>query len=159
MKAGKWEFEFAKTDLSEIVTNATAEVAALASERDVKIEQELDQVIAEVDAKEIKCVVTALLDNAIRFSPSGGRVVVGVVADSQNLKLNVSDQGDGIDPDFLDRVFDEFNDSDVTHHTKGQRLSLAIARQVAMAHAGTINVKSEKGSGTTFTVQLPMVER
>ena len=159
MKAGKWEFEFAKTDLSEIVTNATAEVAALASERDVKIEQELDQAIAEVDAKEIKCVVTALLDNAIRFSPSGGRVVVGVVADSKNLKLNVSDQGDGIDPDFLDRVFEEFNDSDVTHHTKGQRLSLAIARQVAMAHAGTINVKSEKGSGTTFTVQLPMVER
>ena len=159
MKAGKWEFQFTKTDLSEVITKATAEVSALASERDVKIEKELEHAIAEVDAKEMEYVVTALLDNAIRFSPQGGHVVVGVSADPDYLKLNVSDQGDGIDPSLIDRMFEELNGYDVAHHTHGQRLSLAIARQVAMAHEGTINVDSQKGAGTTFIVQLPLAER
>lgn len=159
MKAGKWEFEFMKTDLREVVTKATAEVSALASERDVKIEQELEQAIAEIDAKEMQYVVTALLDNAIRFSPPGGHVVIGVSADPDQLKLNVSDQGDGIDPSLMNHMFEEFAGGDVDHHTEGQRLSLAIARQVAMAHEGTIKVDSQKGTGTTFTVQLPLAER
>jgi len=159
MKAGRWDYNFTTADLSDLVTMAAAEVAALASERDVTIDHKLEKVIAEVDTKEIKSVVKDLLHNAIRFSQPGGRVVVGVSAEPDHLNVNVTDQGDGIEPDFLSRVFDEFNDGDVTHHSEGHRLSLAIARQVAIAHAGTIDVASQKGCGTTFTVKLPLVER
>ena len=159
MKAGKWDFKFAMADLSEIVAKAADDVAALASEREVKIDYDAAQAIAHVDAKEMKFLITSLLDNAIRFSPPGGHVVVDVCADPGNLRLNVSDQGDGIDPNHLDQLFEEFNESAVTHHAEGQRLSLAIARQVAMAHEGTIKVDSQKGAGTTFTVELPLTER
>ena len=121
--------------------------------------EQLRLTIAEVDKKEMKSVVKELLHNAIRFSQPGGRIVVGVSADPDHLNVNVTDQGVGIEPDFLSRVFDEFNESDVTHHSDGHRMSLAIARQVAIAHEGTIDVASQLGSGTTFTVRLPLVER
>jgi signal transduction histidine kinase len=159
MKAGKWDFKFEPTDLSEIIAKATAEVAALASKHEVQIDHQLEQASAAIDAKELKYVVTALLDNAIRFSPRGGRVIVGVSADAELLSVNVSDQGSGIEPSLIEHVFEEFNDADIIHHTEGQRLSLAIAQQVAIAHDGRINVISQKGSGTTFTVELPLIER
>jgi len=159
LKAGKWDFKFENVDLCDVVKKAAAEVAALASERNVKIEQELREAVTKVDAKEMKFLVSALLDNAIRFSSPGGRVVVGVSAKNRHFNLTVNDQGDGIDPGLLGRVFEEFDDPDVKHHTDGNRLSLAIACQVALAHEGTINVESRKGSGTTFTVQLPLMDR
>ena len=69
MKAGKWDFKFEPTELSEIVAKATAEVAALAAKREVEIDHKLEQATLAIDANELKYVVAALLDNAIRFSP------------------------------------------------------------------------------------------
>jgi len=159
LKAGKWDFKFENVDLCDVVKKAAAEVAARASERNVKIDQELREAVTKVDAKEMKFLVSALLDNAIRFSSPGGCVVVGVSAENSHFNLTVSDQGDGIDAGLLGRVFEEFNDPDVDHHTDGHRLSLAIACEVALAHEGTIRVDSQQGTGTTFTVKLPLVER
>jgi signal transduction histidine kinase len=70
----------------------------------------------------------------------------------------VTDRGAGIASDFLSRVFEEFAQADVSHHTEGHGLSLAIARLVVLAHHGTIGVESTPGSGTTVTVRLPVVE-
>lgn len=159
MKAGKWHFKFESADLSDVVAKATKEVSELAAKHEVQIDHELKQATAAIDATELQYVVTALLDNAIRYSPQGSRVVVGVSKDAERLKLDVIDQGSGIDPQMIHHIFDEFNQGDVTHHSEGQRLSLAIARQVAMAHDGTINVTSQKGGGTKFTVDLPLIER
>ena len=97
-----------------------------------------------------------MLENAIRFSPPQGQVVVGVRREGEALCLQVTDNGKGIDPDFLPYVFGEFTDADVAHHTEGHGLSLAIARQIVLAHSGTIDVESTQGEGTTFTVQLPL---
>lgn len=155
LKAGKWDFKFTRTDLRDVVRQATTEVTALAVERNVKIDHELREAITQVDRKEMKNVIVALLDNAIRFSPSGARIVVQVFPNDNHFDLTVSDEGGGIDPSDLQGVFEEFNDPDADHHTEGHRLSLSIARQVALAHEGTINVESQKGSGTTFTLRLP----
>ena len=159
MKAGKWGFNFAPTDLSEVVAKATTGVAALASERNVIIDQELEKIVANVDPMAIQFVANALLNNAIRFSPAGGRVALALSTDPDHLTIRVSDQGVGIDKEHMNRVFDELNELDVAHHAEGQKLSLAIARQIAIAHEGRIEVASQKGAGTTFTVQLPRVER
>jgi signal transduction histidine kinase len=69
--------------------------------------------------------------------------------------LTVTDQGPGIAPDVLPRIFEAFTSADITHHTAGHGLSLAIARQIILAHQGMIEVESTPGVGTTFTVQLP----
>jgi two-component system sensor histidine kinase/response regulator len=157
MKAGKWDFRFEHADLCEIINEAAGEVVRRASERNVKIDQDLREAVTKVDANEMKFVVSALLDNAIRFSPAGGRVVIGVSAENRHFNVTVNDEGDGIDPSLLGSVFEPFNASDVMYHSDGHRLSLAIARQVALAHDGTINVESRKGLGTTVTLQLPAV--
>jgi two-component system sensor histidine kinase BaeS len=69
--------------------------------------------------------------------------------------LTVTDRGAGIAPDVLPRIFEAFTSADITHHTVGHGLSLAIARQIVLAHQGTIGVESTPGVETTFTVRLP----
>lgn len=159
LKAGKWDLKFQTVDLCDVVKKSADELAALASERNVRIDQELHKAVTKADANEVKFVVSALLDNAIRFSAPGGRVRLGVFAENNHINLMVNDQGDGIDPGLVGRVFEEFNDPDVDHHSDGNRLSLAIACEVAIAHQGTIKVTSQRGAGTTFTVHLPLLER
>lgn len=157
MRAGSCEMQLAAGDLCEIVRGAITEVSPRAGEREIFIEPELDEPsTALLDKAQMKEVVTAMLDNAIRFSPPQGRVVVGVRCEGESVRLQVADQGQGIDPDFLPYVFGEFADADVEHHTEGHGLSLAIARQIVQAHSGTIDVESTQGEGATFTVELPM---
>lgn len=158
MKAGKWQLKFARTDISDVVKKALAGVAAQASEHDVKIDQKLTQVIVEIDEKEMTSLVTALLDNAIRFSAPGSHVTVDISTQADHIALTVHDQGEGIEPNQLEQIFEEFNTMDIDHHSAGQGLSLAIASQVAIAHKGRLDVASPKGAGTTFTVQLPLTE-
>jgi signal transduction histidine kinase len=158
LKSGKWDFRFVPADLCEVVRAACREVAAQAGERNVRIAQELPHAALTVlDSEDIKSVVTTLLDNAIRFSPTQGQVVVKVWRESDRCCLTVTDRGTGIAPDFLPHVFEGFASPDITHHSEGQGLSLAIARRIVLAHNGTMGVESAKQLGTTFTVQLPLI--
>jgi len=159
LKADQWDFVFSRTDFSNVVKQAVTSMAPLAAQKQVSIDCELNPALAEVDAGEMLSVVTALLENAIRFSSPGGRVWLKLSTEADLLAVHVKDLGEGIAPQFLDRIFDEFNEIDVTHHTEGQRLSLSIARLIVAAHSGTIHVESEKGAGTTFTLRLPLVDR
>ena len=160
MQSGKWDFQFAPTDLCEVVRRVVGAVTSRASERRLTIDQALpDEAIIMLDPQQMQGVVTAMLDNAVRFSPVDGRVVIRVWRNGAGLCLTVTDQGAGIDPDFLPHVFEKFTHTDVAHHTEGQGLSLAIAHQVVLAHNGTIGVESTQEDGTTFTVRLPGTAR
>lgn len=156
MKAGNVKFRFEETNPCEVVRDALAEIASRAKEREVAIEQDLPEVsTAMIDAGQIKDVVTTLLDNAIRFSPTGGKVTIRACNEGSHIVLAVTDRGEGIDPGFLPHVLDDFTSADIEHHTEGQGLSLAIARQIVLAHNGTIGVESSQDTETTFTVRLP----
>lgn len=160
LKSGKWQLHPAPADLCDIVREAICEVAPAAAERHVKIETQFDAgptATACLDRHEIKRVLAAILDNAIRFSPSDGTVNVCVSSDNADAYVAVSDQGRGIDPDYLPHVFEELSEPDIDHHSQGQGLSLAIARQIVQQHNGTISAESIKGSGATFTVRLPVM--
>jgi len=164
LKSGKWPFRPAPVHLCDIVHDAIAEAADCAAQRNVKIEEQFswenpnnDGPSASLDRKEIGRALAAILDNAIRFSPPDGTVSVSVSTDETSATVSVSDRGEGIDPDYLPYVFEELSDPDIDHHSRGQGLSLAIARQIVQQHNGTISVESTKGAGATFTVQLPLV--
>jgi two-component system, sensor histidine kinase and response regulator len=159
MKSGQWQFRFASADLGEVVRDAVCTVAAQAATRQVQIEQILPEAaITMLDQEQLRRVIIAILENAIQFSPLEGRVCVRVARDADRFCTTVTDAGDGIEPDFLPRIFEEFSQPDVAHHSAGQGLSLALARQVVLAHNGTIEVTSTKGLGTTLTVWLPVVD-
>jgi two-component system sensor histidine kinase/response regulator len=156
MKARQWDFQCVPADLCAVARHAIYAVAAYASERDVTIEQRLpDHAITRLDPEQIETVLSAILENAVRSSPLAGHVVVEVLCDETCYRMTVTDQGAGIDADFLPHVFEEFAHTDIDHHTAGHGLSLAIARQIMLAHNGTISVESTKGAGTVFTVLLP----
>lgn len=157
MKSREWNFEFVSVDLHDLVCRAVSIVAPQGVERHVHIAQELpDQAIIRLDLDQMLGVITTLLDNAIRFSPSPGRVVVRVRRDGERWCLTVSDQGVGITPEHLPYVFDEFVATDLMHSAEGLGLSLAIAHQVVLAHNGTIEVVSTPDVETIFTVRLPI---
>ncbi|MBC8469231.1 MAG: hybrid sensor histidine kinase/response regulator [Planctomycetes bacterium] len=158
LKSRKQQFNMEPAELCEVVREAICEVALKAAERNVKIEEQFDAgPTVHLDKNEIKNVVTMILDNAIRFSPSDGSVTVGISSNNEDVRLSVNDQGEGIDSDYLPYVFEELSDPDVAHHSEGHGLSLAIARQVVLQHNGTVSAESTKGSGTNFTVRLPIM--
>jgi two-component system sensor histidine kinase/response regulator len=156
LKSGKLPLNPESVDLCDIVHEAVCDLATKASEHNVTIEEKFDHGPAvNIDKQRIKMAVTSILDNAIRFSPPGARVNVDVTGDSESVCVSVTDRGEGIDPDYLPYVFEELSDPDIDHHSRGQGLSLAIARQIVLQHNGTIGAESTKGAGSTFTIRLP----
>ncbi len=155
MQAGIYDFQLEPDDLCSVVRDAVCAVTSRASACHMQIDQVLpDAAAILLDRARMRDVVTAMLDNAIRFSPAEVHVVVEVSHDDDRFCLTVTDQGTGIDPEVLPHVFEEFTQADIRHHTEGQGLSLAIARQIVLAHNGTIEAESIEGSGTSFTVRF-----
>lgn len=112
------------------------------------------------DAERLAQVLANLLDNALRHTPSGGKVTVGVRPTGTRVLLVVSDDGDGIATDQLEKVFDRFHRGDPSRAAgadHGSGLGLTIARAIVTAHAGTLVATSAGlGHGTTVTVSLPV---
>ncbi|MCA1849309.1 MAG: HAMP domain-containing histidine kinase, partial [Actinobacteria bacterium] len=107
------------------------------------------------DRNRIRQVASILLDNAIKYTPDGGRVTVTVRETDGWAGLEVSDTGIGIPEDQLPLVFDRFYRADKARASSGAGLGLSIARQIAEAHGGRIEVESTPGEGSTFTLLLP----
>jgi signal transduction histidine kinase len=103
-------------------------------------------------------VTLNLINNALRFTPAGGRVLVAVTPQRDCLELTVTDTGSGIDPAFLPHVFDRFRqgNTSMSREHGGLGLGLAIARHLIELHGGAITAHSEGlGRGATFMVRLP----
>jgi two-component system sensor histidine kinase BaeS len=111
-----------------------------------------DLPIIDIDPVRIREVLSNLVANALRHTPSGGTIALGGSADATTVQLTVRDTGPGIDPALLPHVFDRFVKGS---GSRGSGLGLAIARGLVEAHGGTIGVQSTIGGGTTFRVALP----
>ena len=112
------------------------------------------------DLPRVLQVVTNLVNNAIKYSPDGGEIRVSGRAEGGSLHVSVADQGVGIPPRELDKIFDRFHrvDGDLARRVSGTGLGLAICRGLVEAHGGRIWVESEPGVGSTFTFTLPISE-
>ncbi len=157
LKSGKVNFTFEETDLSKIVCQAISKTTPWAEENCVSLNADLSETAtAWLDPKYIERVIATLLDNAIRFSPSEESVTIVASTKDDQVVMTVTDRGQGIDPEFLPHVLDDFSTASAKHHMEGQGLNLAIARQIVLHHRGTISVQSTKGNGAIFTVRLPI---
>jgi two-component system CheB/CheR fusion protein len=118
-----------------------------------------DPVVLVGDENRLQQVAWNLMSNAVKFTPPGGTVSVGLAAVDGNAELRVSDTGVGISPAFLPYVFDKFRQADAsfTRQHGGLGLGLAIARHLIELHGGSIEAHSAgEGSGSTFIVRLPL---
>ncbi len=112
------------------------------------------------DPRRVRQVLNNLLENAIKYAPNGGQVTVTCEVEGDFVITSVADQGQGISPEFLERVFDRFFQVDgaSTRKTGGSGLGLAISKGIIEAHGGTIWAESQVGQGSVFRFSLPIVK-
>jgi signal transduction histidine kinase len=100
-------------------------------------------------------VLANLLDNALKFTPSGGRVDLRVSTNGANAVIQVKDTGPGISTDDLPRIFDRLYRGDKSRSQRGLGLGLSLVKAVVSAHNGSVTVNSYPGQGAEFTITLP----
>ena len=120
----------------------------------LEIEENLSQV--NMDRDRIEEVLVNLLHNAIKFTPSGGKIIIGARRDKNGILIKVADTGIGIPPDDLPRVFERFYTVDKSHSRGASGLGLAISKHIIEAHQGKIWAESKPGKGSTFYFWLPL---
>ena len=125
----------------------------------VEVDFELESAPVLADRDRLLTIVTNLMDNAVKYSPEGGRVEVSLTARAGTALVTVRDHGLGIAAADLPRLFTRFGRIVTTgnSHIPGTGLGLYLAREVARMHGGDITVESEEGVGSTFVLTLPMV--
>ena len=139
--------------LGEVAAGYRAEVARTGVALDLETPDDLP--ILDIDPVRIREVLANLVGNAFRYTPAGGSITLtgAVTQDRRAVTFTVADTGAGIEPELLPNVFDRFAKG---RESRGSGLGLAIARDLVIAHGGTIDVGSERGRGTTFEVRLPV---
>ncbi|WP_044736531.1 cell wall metabolism sensor histidine kinase WalK [Geobacillus kaustophilus] len=158
-EAGKLPLERKPTNMESLLQQLIERVAPSAEEKNIRIHLtcSANHTTIWVDPHRITQVFLNLLVNAIRYTPEGGMVNVGIDEEPAVLQIAVSDTGIGIAPEHLPFLFDRFYRADEarTRNRGGTGLGLAIAKEFVLAHGGTIDVDSTPGQGTTFRVKLP----
>jgi CheY-like chemotaxis protein/two-component sensor histidine kinase len=123
----------------------------------VEVESTNEPQIVHADESRLLQVFTNLLRNAAKFTPSGGNILIRSRCDGAACTVEVTDDGEGIDPEFLPRIFNAFEQREKPHtRRRGLGLGLAICKVIVELHGGTISARSKgKGRGTTFIITLP----
>ncbi len=149
-------------DMSDLTQRSVEMFSGAAEERGIDLQGQISPRISlHAEASALRQVINNLLDNALKFTPAGGRIVVSLSAhESDNsVLLTVADSGAGIPQAEQERVFERFYQVDRSHQRsagrRGSGLGLSICRAIVVNHGGTISVESELGRGTTFRVSLP----
>jgi two-component system sensor histidine kinase HydH len=144
--------KFGPKKLLEDVSAITQEMA---SGKGVEFENEIEENLSPVwlDSDRMKEVLVNLAQNAIQATPSGGRVTLKASGNGENVKIQVTDTGDGIPPADLDKIFFPF----FTTKPEGNGIGLAVCKEVVEAHGGKIEVDSKEGVVTLFTITLPVM--
>ncbi|MBF0451069.1 MAG: response regulator [Candidatus Magnetomorum sp.] len=127
-----------------------------AKARNIKIQSNSVDVQMTADWRMLVKVFIFVIENAVKFSPPDGQVVIKTTVLDTSCEIRITDQGKGIEPEWMDKIFNEFAVRDVMHHQKGLGLSLAISKYLVEMHNGTIHAESEKSSKTSFIIRLPI---
>lgn len=153
--------EFQMIDIGSVVAIAVEHLRSRAEQQSVGVSLTLPPGLPKIpaDSKSMERAISAILDNAIKFSPDGGDVFVNVGFNADQVWVSISDHGVGIPPDALSKIFDRFFHLEEVggHLFRGVGLGLSIARQVIEQNHGRIDVQSHLGKGSTFTVRLNRV--
>lgn len=148
-----------RVDINELMEVILKRLTPLAEKRNIEITFEsFREISADIDKVKFTLAISNLIENGIKYNVDGGWIRVSLNADHKNLYIKVADSGVGIPEDCVEHIFERFYrvDKARSRDTGGTGLGLAISKNIIVMHKGVINVYSEPGKGTTFTVRVPM---
>ena len=148
-----------RVDINELMEVILKRLTPLAEKRSIEITFEsFREVEADIDKVKFTLAISNLIENGIKYNVDGGWIRASLNADHKNLYIKVADSGVGIPEDCVEHIFERFYrvDKARSRDTGGTGLGLAISKNIIVMHKGIINVYSEPGKGTTFTVRVPM---
>ena len=155
-----FQMELVSVDLNQLVDEVCLLLSQKASKKSIQLETKHEgTVVLQADLNRMKQVIMNLVANAINYSPEGSRVDIAVEAMADSYKLRVKDNGIGIAEKEVSRIFERFYrvDKARSRNSGGTGLGLAIVKHIIDLHHATIDVDSEEGKGTTFTIRFPRV--
>ncbi|MGD0822440.1 MAG: ATP-binding protein [Desulfomonilia bacterium] len=161
IESGKIEMNIQPVSPAQLVLKAAESFRSSAHDHGVELATELPDDLPHVSADTIQIshVFANLISNALKYTASGGKIIVSAQADRELVSFKVSDTGQGIDVQYLPRVFDRFFRVPGQEMETGTGLGLAIVKEIVEAHEGTVNVESTIGIGSTFSFTLPRSDR
>jgi two-component system, OmpR family, sensor kinase len=161
LDAGTADLKMSAVDLQALLQIIVARLTPQSQKAGIRLELVIPVGLPALigDGDRLAQVFTNLVDNALKFTPAGGNVMLSAQTVGTEMEISVSDTGPGIPQDALPRLFDRFYQVDVSRaggEGHGAGLGLAIVKEIIEAHGGRITVRSELGHGTTFVIHLPL---
>ena len=159
MQSGRREYRLEPLDTVTLAREVVEECRshATSSSHLLECSASSDTLTVRADRDALALALRNLVDNAMKYSPAGSRVVVSVKTQADRVGIGVEDHGDGIPPDEQRGIFCQFvrGSSALARHVKGTGIGLTMAQQIVTAHGGRLDLRSEVGRGSTFTIWLP----
>jgi len=155
---GERVLAFERIDLGKTINTSYKKILPLARKKNIMIDIDVRENYIEADRVSIEEIILILLDNAVKYTPDGGKVSISSRVDGRNAIIKVIDSGPGISPKDIPRIFDRFYRADHSRSkvkVSGFGLGLPIVKRVVELHHGSVSVSSKIGSGSTFIVRLP----
>jgi two-component system phosphate regulon sensor histidine kinase PhoR len=161
IESGEAPLQKRRINIAEAIGHAVNRLRAQADRAELKLDIDIPPTLPEVMADEarVEQVLVNLIHNAIKFTPSGGRISISAKAKDNDILVSVADTGIGISPDDLPRIFERFYKADKSRSGGGTGLGLAIAKHIVEAHGGRIWAESTEGRGSIFNFTLPLAHK
>ncbi len=164
LESGATKFNFRKYDILDLAHSIVISHEAMINESGMNLEfinkTDKQKLVVEIDPDKMRQAVVNLLSNAVRYTDSGGAITISVAEDWKRVYIAVSDTGIGIDKDSLDSIFGRFWRAEGSRNRAagGLGVGLSVTKEVVERHHGSIQVESEVGVGTTFTISIPKIQ-
>lgn len=156
------KYDFSKTDTNELIDNAVTDMAMPIAEKNIEVLRHVQEDLPQIegDAEKITDMLTNILDNAIKFTPLGGKISIFAAKEEEKIHISIQDNGIGIPPELLPNLFQKFYQIDPSIRRKygGTGLGLFICKKIVDAHKGKIWIESEQRKGTTVHILLPILQ-
>lgn len=159
IESGDFALDRELVDLEELLSKVTLPFVSVARDRSIgfSVAPPPPEIKIHADRADLRRAIRALVENAIKFTPDGGRIEIVCAAEPDQVYVEVRDDGPGIEPRYHRRIFDKFFqvEDPLTRVHGGAGLGLHVAQAVARAHSGSLELESELGQGSTFRLQIP----